>query len=141
MIMGLGIDIVEIDRVRRSIDRFGRRFIAKILHESELPDLACSPPCSQTAAARVASRFAAKEAGAKALGTGFSNGIGPRDIRVCSLPSGQPAISLHGMALKRANALGVGAAHLSLSHGRDNACAVVVFEGQPTPPDDGSQAP
>lgn len=161
MIIGLGIDIVEIDRIRRSLDRFGERFIEKILHESEAADLglagpdlggpdldglggACpaqgSPAGSCLAAAdlaravpRVAARFAAKEAGVKALGTGFSAGIGPRDIRVLSLPSGQPSIAFHGKALEHAEALGVHAAHVSISHGRDTACAVVVLERQSRP--------
>ena len=126
MIIGLGIDIVEIDRIRRSLDRFGKRFIEKILHESEAADLDLADPVK--AAQRVAARFAAKEAGAKALGTGFSAGIGPKDIRVLSLPSGQPVLGLYAAALEHADALGVHAAHVSISHGRDTACAVVVLE-------------
>lgn len=135
MIIGLGIDIVEIDRIRHSLDRFGQRFIDKLLHESETADLNLD---DMTAAApRVAARFAAKEAGVKALGTGFSAGIGPRDIRVISLPSGQPAIGLYGKALEHADALGIHAAHVSISHGRDTACAVVVLEGHPHPSQSG----
>ena len=159
MIIGLGIDIVEIDRIRRSLGRFGQRFIEKILHESEIAGLYefvsgaaglprqadpadesdpekpgglfSDPATAARLAARVAARFAAKEAGVKALGTGFSKGIGPTDIRILSLPSGQPALSLHGAARELADTLGVDGLHLSLSHGRDSACAVVVLEGNP----------
>lgn len=139
MIIGLGIDIVEIARIRRSLDRFGRRFIQKILHESEQEDLGPPGLAGPAAAARVAARFAAKEAGVKALGTGFSAGIGPHDIRVRSHPSGKPVILLYEKAREHADALGVTAAHLSLSHGRDSACAVVVLEG--SPPADGRKTP
>lgn len=129
MIIGLGIDIIEIERIRRSLDRFGRRFLEKVMHESEMEELAPAGFDSPAAVARVAARFAAKEAGAKALGTGFSAGIGLHDIRVRSLPSGKPVVCLHQKARAHADALGVTGAHLSLSHGKDNACAVVVFEG------------
>ena len=135
MIVGLGIDLVELSRIRRSLERFGGHFLRKLLHPSELAGL--FPPdkpetaedlISPRAVAFAAGRFAAKEAGAKALGTGFSGGIGLHDIRVHSLVSGQPAISFHGQALSVAESLGVGAAHLSLTHARETAGAVVVLE-------------
>ena len=135
MIVGLGIDLVELSRIRRSLERFGELFLRKALHPSEL---ACLPPSEATAAAGefpsarmvafAAARFAAKEAGAKALGTGFSGGIGLHDIRILSLPSGRPSISFHGNALAVAKSLGAESAHLSLTHARETAGAVVILE-------------
>lgn len=79
-------------------------------------------------AAYLAGRFAAKEATVKALGTGFSNGLGLQHIEVLRGPLGQPLLRLHGPALERARALGVTAAHISISHDRHAAIAVVVLE-------------
>lgn len=78
--------------------------------------------------AHVAARFAAKEAAVKALGTGFAEGIGPRDVAVRSLPSGKPELVLSGAARERARALGAARLHLTLTHTRDNAAAVVIIE-------------
>lgn len=78
--------------------------------------------------AHVAARFAAKEAAVKALGTGFAEGIGPRDVAVRSLPSGKPELVLSGAARERARALGAARLHLTLTHTRDNAAAVVILE-------------
>lgn len=145
MIVGLGIDLVELARIRRSLERFGELFLHKLLHPSERngleglgvnvlaqagPDKAetAAPPVPERLTAFTAARFAAKEAGAKALGTGFSGGIGLHDIRILSLPTGRPIISFHGQALAAAEALGVSAAHLSISHARETAGAVVVLE-------------
>ena len=130
MIVGLGMDLVETDRIRQVLERFGERFMTKILHESERTALAtvCHRLTAQEVA-RVAARFAAKEAGVKALGTGFSDGIWFQDIRILSLPSGKPEIHFHGRALERAAALKVLHAHVSLTHARDTAGAVVVLEG------------
>lgn len=145
MLVGLGIDLVELDRIRRSLERFGDLFLRKLLHPSERDGLeglgiealapagpggpeAAGAPLPERLVAFTAARFAAKEAGAKALGTGFSGGIGLHDIRVRSLPTGRPVISFHGQALITAQALGVDAAHLSLTHARKTAGAVVVLE-------------
>ena len=78
----------------------------------------------KTAAESFAARFAAKEAGAKALGTGIAKGVSWREIEVTHLPGGRPALLFHGRAAERAAAMGVTASHLSLSHGRDLAIAV-----------------
>lgn len=135
MIVGLGIDLVELDRIRHSLERFGGHFTGKLLHASEAAFLdGAVTPYTAIQVARVAARFAAKEAGAKALGSGFSGGIGLHDIRICSLPSGQPHIVFHGKALERARTMGVTGAHLSLTHSRDNACAVVVLDSVPGEP-------
>ena len=128
MIRGLGMDLVEIDRIARSLERFGPRFLQKILTPDEERDLSRRTQSDDISPQAVAARFAAKEAAVKALGTGFSQGIGPHHIEVRSLPSGQPEISFHGPAAQRMEALGASRAHLSLPHSRDTAAAVVVLE-------------
>ena len=122
MIIGVGIDIAELDRVARSYERFGVRFCSRILVPAEL---AVMP---SNAVPFLASRFAAKEAAVKALGTGFSQGVTFQDIEVRSDSLGKPAILFHNQALERCRALGVRQSHLSLSHGRDSAVAVVILE-------------
>ena len=122
MIVGLGLDVAEIARIRKAWDRFGPRFAQRILAPGELAALPPQP------VPYLAARFAAKEAAVKALGTGFSNGIGPCDIEVISLPTGQPTVRFHGAAAARFAALGGRTAHVSLTHGRDTAAAVVVLE-------------
>ncbi len=124
MILGLGLDVVELSRMRRSWDRFGMRLAERLLHPDETAAL--RPPEAQF----LASRFAAKEAAVKALGTGFNNGITPADIAVLSLPSGQPELALHGKAAERARDMKVGRIHLSLTHGRETVAAVVILEGE-----------
>ena len=97
MILGLGSDIVDIRRVDRTLDRFGDRFTRRIFTEVE------RRRCDRRAnrAASYARRFAAKEARAKALGTGFRRGVFWRDLGVVNLPSGQPAMRLTGGAAER----------------------------------------
>lgn len=124
MILGLGIDVAELDRIQETLARFGERFLQKILTADEQARV----PAGNTAAAFVAARFAAKEAAVKALGTGFRDGISPRDVEVRSLASGQPVLHLGGAAATRAQALGVRRCHLSLTHGRQTAAAVVILE-------------
>ena len=125
MILGTGTDLCEIARIERSIERFGNQFLQRIYTDAEIRY--CERKV-KTAAESYAARFAAKEAGAKALGTGIAKGIGWREIEVTHLPGGRPALLFHGRAAERAAAMGVTAAHLSLSHGRDLAIAVVVLE-------------
>lgn len=124
MIRGIGLDLVELDRIRNSLDRFGERLLARILTPGERAALPAGNPVPH-----VAGLFAAKEAAVKALGTGFSGGIGFHSIEVEHLPSGQPQLHLLDKALDRAKALGASTAHVSLTHGRDTAAAVVVLEG------------
>ena len=123
-LLGIGMDLVELDRVARALARFGPRFAARIL----TPDEAAALPRGAAAVRFCAGRFAAKEAGVKALGTGFALGIGPRDLEVCALASGQPCLILHGEAAARARTLGVARVHLSLTHSRSTAGAMVVLE-------------
>ncbi|SBV93326.1 Holo-(acyl-carrier-protein) synthase [uncultured delta proteobacterium] len=125
MILGLGLDVTELSRIARVWDKFGIRFAQKILHPDEMARL------EQLGGSKVqflASRFAAKEAAVKALGTGFSEGVLPVDIAVASLPGGRPVLQLHGMARERFQRMGADTTHLSLTHGRETVAAVVIFE-------------
>lgn len=129
MIVGLGLDLVELPRIKRSLERFGSRFVHKLLHDSEAALMPHGADMASPAlVTHIASRFAAKEAGSKALGSGFSEGIGLHDIRIHSLPSGKPEILFFGKARERAERMQVDRAHLSITHTNDNACAVVVLE-------------
>lgn len=123
MIKGLGLDLVEIDRIRRIYLRFDARFCERILTPAERAAQGAD------AVRYLASRFAAKEAAVKALGTGFRDGIGFQDIQTGADALGKPSLTLTGAALARARGLGVTGMHLSITHGRDTACAVVVLEG------------
>jgi holo-[acyl-carrier protein] synthase len=122
MIVGLGMDVTELDRIEKAYARSGERFLGKILSPAERAQL------PKLAIPFLAARFAAKEAGAKALGTGFRDGISFRDIEVTSDERGKPLVRFLGKALERAMYLGVTHAHVSLTHGRDVAAAVVVLE-------------
>lgn len=137
-IIGLGLDMVELARVERVLRRFGTHFLDRIMNDREqagLPGGFANPREEESlhpsprAVAWVAARFAAKEATVKALGTGFSEGIAPCEIEVSSTPSGKPELVLHGNAAKKAERLGVQTLHLTLTHTRDNAAAVVILEG------------
>lgn len=123
MILGLGVDVVELDRIQASWDRFGRKFAEKILAPDELQDLPGHNPVPFLAV-----RFAAKEAAAKALGTGFSRGVTLRNLVTHNGAAGEPLLELRGTAGVVAIAKGVKRAHVSLTHGRDVAVAVVVLE-------------
>ncbi len=126
MILGIGLDVAEIPRIRDSLERFGERFTSRVLTPAEAAAMPQSDP-----APYVAARFAAKEAAAKALGTGFAEGVTQTSIEVLSLPSGAPTLRLHGKALELAGSMGVQKIHLSLTHGRDIAAATVILEGAP----------
>jgi holo-[acyl-carrier protein] synthase len=122
VIIGLGIDMVETDRIERIWSRFGRKFSDRILTAEEAANLPNKP------AEYLAARFAAKEAGVKALGTGFTGGITFLSLAVRRLETGKPELELNGRAMDRAETLGVGRIHLSLTHTRIAAAAVVVLE-------------
>jgi holo-[acyl-carrier protein] synthase len=102
MILGLGSDLCDIRRIEASLARFGERFTLRIFSEVER---ARAERREHARASSYAKRFAAKEACAKALGTGFKRGVFFSDLRVVNLPSGQPTLSLHGGALERLNKL------------------------------------
>jgi holo-[acyl-carrier protein] synthase len=112
----LGIDIIKVERIRASIERFGARFANRVLTEREQRYVRNRPET-------FAGRWAAKEAVSKVLGLGV-RGIGWKDIEVERLPTGQPAIRLHGRAAERAAQLGMGRIAVSITHERDFAVAI-----------------
>ena len=114
----VGIDIVRVDRIRRTLGRFGARFSRRVLSERERAYVRDRPET-------FAGRWAAKEAVSKVLGLGV-RGIGWRDIEVERLPTGQPAVRLHGRAAARAEQLAMGRIALSISHERDYAVAIAL---------------
>lgn len=125
MITGIGIDVIQNDRIRDSIDRFADRFLNRIYTERELEYCrSCARPEIHYAA-----RFAAKEAAFKALGTGWAAGVTWKDVEVIRQQSGKPELHLHGQALARAAAAGATHFHVSLTHDLLVSCAVVVLEG------------
>ena len=102
MIIGLGSDLCNIERIQASLDRFGERFLNRVFTDTERAKAAKRP---FTAAGTLAKRFAAKEAFSKAVGTGFKRGVFMRDIGVANLPSGAPTLALTGGARARLDAL------------------------------------
>jgi len=124
MIVGIGIDLVEVARLKRLLEEHGGRASARLFSPAELALAASSASAVETLAAR----FAAKEAAMKALGTGWSGGVGFRDVEVGRDAAGAPSLALAGAAGERAKALGVTRLHVSLSHTRDHAQAIVVLE-------------
>ena len=127
MIIGSGIDLVEIERIRQSMERFGQRFLDRVFTATE--QAYCLR--KRNAAESLAARFAAKEAGAKALGTGISRGVNWLEIEVVREPGGRPALCFHGRAGEIAKQLGVVHAALSLTHTDSLSMASVVLEGRP----------
>jgi holo-[acyl-carrier protein] synthase len=124
MIVGSGIDIAEIGRIRNSVERYGERFLNRVFTAAE--QAYCLR--KRNSAESLAARFAAKEAGAKALGTGISFGVNWLEIEVVREPSGRPTLRFHGRAQEIAGHLGVAHAALSLTHTGDLAMASVVLE-------------
>jgi holo-[acyl-carrier protein] synthase len=129
MIVGTGIDLIEIGRIQESMDRFGSRFLDRIYTPAE--QVYCLN--KRQAAESFAARFAAKEAGAKALGTGISRGVGWREIEVVRAPGGRPELRFTGRAAEIAARLGATRAALSLTHSKLQAMASVILEDGPGP--------
>ena len=102
MIVGLGSDLCNIERIQKSLDRFGDKFLNRVFTDIERAKAARRP---HTIAGTLAKRFAAKEAFSKAVGTGFKRGVFMRDIGVVNLPSGAPTLQLTGGARARLDAL------------------------------------
>lgn len=127
MSLWTGVDIVELDRIRRAIDRHGERFLVRVYTEAELDRYRDRLP-------ELAVRLAAKEAVSKALGVGLRHisrhGIGWLDVEVLSDPYGKPVLRLSGRAQALAEELGLGDWAISLSHSREYAVAFVVASGQ-----------
>jgi holo-[acyl-carrier protein] synthase len=125
MIIGIGTDLIEIERIERSFQRHGEQFMQRVFTPGEI---AYCQAKKKSAAESFAARFAAKEAGAKALGTGISRGVSWREFEVTRAPGQRPELRLHGRAAEIAAARGVQRIHLSLTHSRELSMAVVVAE-------------
>ncbi len=126
MIFGIGTDIVRIARMAENLARYGERFAARILSDAELTVFQQSTQPAQF----LAKRFAAKEAAAKALGTGFRDGLSLRDIGVANDALGKPALVFSARAQEMLKKQEVIASHLSLADEREYAIAYVVLEGR-----------
>lgn len=124
MIVGTGVDIAEVPRIRASVERFGDRFLKRIFTEGEIQY------CEQKASRfeSYAARFAAKEAGMKALGTGWSRGVRWRDIEVVRPRGQRPTIRFHGEAAVIAARLGTKNIALSITHTSEQALAHLILE-------------
>jgi len=125
-IVGIGHDQIELARIRRTLQRHGERFLERCFTDEERRFcLGRRDP-----APGLAARYAAKEAAAKALGTGVARGISWREIEVRRRRDQRPTLHFHGRAAERADRLGVLRAHVSLTHSRELATAFVVLEGE-----------
>ena len=125
MIVGSGVDIAEVDRIQAAAERFGARFIERVFTAGEIAYVERRKAGRYE---RYAARFAAKEAGMKAIGTGWRRGVRWRDIEVTNLRSGKPTLLLHGVAAEFAERLGVKNTALSLTHTAREALAWVILE-------------
>lgn len=124
MIVGTGIDLVEIERIEQSATRFGQRFLNRVFTPAE--QAYCMR--KRNSAESLAARFAAKEAGAKALGTGISHGVSWLEIEVVREPGGRPTIRFHGRAAEIAERMGVAHVALSITHTASLSMASVLLE-------------
>ena len=124
MIVGSGIDICEVPRIEAAFKRFGDRFRDRVYTPGEIR----YADRKANRFERYAARFAAKEAGMKAIGTGWRLGVRWRDFEVVNLPSGKPTLVFHGKALEFAEKLGVTNVALSMTHTKGQAMAFLVLE-------------
>jgi holo-[acyl-carrier protein] synthase len=124
VIVGSGVDLCEVQRIKDAIARHGRRFVERVFTEREIAYAESKANLYE----RFAARFAAKEAGMKALGTGWRGGVGWRDFEVANLPSGRPTLKFHRRAAELAEKLGVENISLSITHTSAQAMAFVILE-------------
>jgi holo-[acyl-carrier protein] synthase len=124
MIVGTGVDLAEVHRIRASVERFGERFVRRIYTAAEIDYVERKANRYE----RYAARFAAKEAGMKAIGTGWKRGVTWQDFEVANLPSGKPTLRLYGVAAQIADRLGVRNISLSLTHTSELGMAHVILE-------------
>src|SRR6266446_3384529 len=124
MILGIGIDIIEVARIQGSYERFGERFLKRILHPNEISYCLSH----KVPAPFLAARFAAKEAISKAFGTGIGAQLGWRDMEIGRKESGEPFVILHGAGEKLLQARSARAVLISLSHTQAHAAAVAILE-------------
>jgi holo-[acyl-carrier protein] synthase len=124
MIVGTGVDLAEVPRIRASIERFGAKFVERIYTPAEIAYVERRANRYE----RYAARFAAKEAGMKAIGTGWRRGVRWQDFEVANLPSGKPTLRLYGVAARVAEKLGVRNIALSITHTAELGMAHVILE-------------
>ena len=124
-VVGIGVDVVQVERIAGSLVRFGERMERRLFTEAELAYCRSF----QDPLPHLAARFAAKEAAAKALGTGMSQGVGWRDFEVVQPGGRQPRLEFRGRGREVFESLGCSASHLSLTHDGGLAIATVVLEG------------
>ena len=124
MILGIGTDLAETDRIRKAVERHGPRFLNRVYTVGEIAYVESKANRWE----RYAARFAAKEAGMKAIGTGWRRGVRWRDFEVANAPSGRPDLKLDGVAAVVAAQMGVRRLSLSLTHTAALAMAVVILE-------------
>lgn len=124
MIIGTGVDITEVARIRQVLERHGERFLQRVFTQEEIRYCAGKVNTAE----RLAARFAAKEAGMKAIGTGLRGGITWKDMEVVRHKGQRPQLAYHGKAAEVAAALGCKKTHLSLSHTAEHAIAQVILE-------------
>ena len=125
MIVGLGVDLTEVPRLREAIARYGERFLKRVFTPSEIAYCLRHKNSDE----RFAARFAVKEAAMKALGTGWRSGITWRDFEVINSSSGKPGLKLTGKALEIYSSLGGGNIAISITHTSTYALAEVIIEG------------
>ena len=124
MIVGTGVDLAEVMRIKASIERYGARFVDRIYTPAEIAYVERKANRFE----RYAARFAAKEAGMKAIGTGWRHGVRWQDFEVANLPSGKPTLRFHGVAAQIADRLGVRNVALSITHTAELGMAHVILE-------------
>jgi holo-[acyl-carrier protein] synthase len=134
MILGIGSDLCSIERIERSLERFGERFVRRVFTDTEREKAEGRP---LTRAGTYAKRFAAKEAFSKAVGTGFKRGVFMRDIGVVNLSSGAPTLDLAGGAKARLDAMvpegHFADIHLTMTDDHPFALAIVIISASPNP--------
>lgn len=125
ILLGIGIDVVEVDRIKSSLEEFGENFLSRIFTEEE------QRYCTQQKRPEIhfAARFAAKEAISKAFGTGIGKDVSWLDMEITRRPSGEPVVTLSGAAAKIAQAKGVSQVMVSLTHAQHYAAANAVIMG------------
>jgi len=124
VIVGTGVDLAEVSRIRASVERFGEKFVRRIFTPAEIAYVERKANRFE----RYAARFAAKEAGMKAIGTGWRRGVTWHDFEVANLPTGKPTLRLHGAAARFAEQLGVRHISLSITHTAELGMAHVILE-------------
>jgi holo-[acyl-carrier protein] synthase len=126
VILGTGIDLAEVARIREAVEKYGTRFLERVFTAGEIAYVETKANRFE----RYAARFAAKEAGMKAIGTGWRGGVRWQDFEVRNRRSGRPELLLHGVAAEVARRMGVERIHLSLTHTETMAQAFVILEGE-----------